>query len=216
MKKIAYINEQIKSFNNKIYVPGDKSLSIRWILMASQAVGISTSSNLLRSEDVLSALNAVKRLGINYKINKKICKIYGKGLNGLNYKNNTIINAGNSGTLARLIFGLLINSKNQIILKGDKSLSKRDFSRVIKPMRMFGENIKSKNQRLPIKIKGTDYPRPINYDENKGSAQVKSCILLAAMKTPGITKIISVPSRDHTEKLLKFLKLPIKISKKKN
>ncbi len=150
MKKIAYINEQIKSFNNKIYVPGDKSLSIRWILMASQAVGISTSSNLLRSEDVLSALNAVKRLGINYKINKKICKIYGKGLNGLNYKNNTIINAGNSGTLARLIFGLLINSKNQIILKGDKSLSKRDFSRVIKPMRMFGENIKSKNQRLPI------------------------------------------------------------------
>ena len=75
MKKIANINEQIKSFNSKIYVPGDKSLSIRWILMASQAVGISTSTNLLKSEDVLSALNAVKRLGINYKINKKICKI---------------------------------------------------------------------------------------------------------------------------------------------
>ena len=215
MKKIVYINERIKSFNKKIYVPGDKSLSIRWILMASQAVGTSEAYNLLKSEDVLSALNAVKKLGINYRINKKNCKIFGKGLNGFDFKNNTIINAGNSGTLARLIFGLLVKSKNQIILKGDKSLTKRDFSRVIKPMKMFGQNIKSKNQKLPIKIKGTDYPRPINYYENKGSAQVKSSILFAAMKTPGTTIIKSIPSRDHTEKLFKYLKLPIKISKNK-
>ena len=215
MKKIAYINKRIKRYNKKIYVPGDKSLSIRWILLASQAVGTSIAHNLLKSEDVISALNAIKKLGINYKINKKVCEIYGKGLNGFNFKNNTIINAGNSGTLARLIFGLLIKSKNQIILTGDKSLSQRDFSRVIKPMRMFGQNIKSKNQKLPIKIKGTDYPRPINYYENKGSAQVKSCILLAAMKTPGTTTIKSIPSRDHTEKLFKYLKLPIKISKNK-
>tara|TARA_Y100001970_G_scaffold217913_1_gene267064 strand:+ start:4705 stop:6030 length:1326 start_codon:yes stop_codon:yes gene_type:complete len=215
MKKIAYINERIKSFNKKIYVPGDKSLSIRWILLASQAVGASTAYNLLESEDVISALKAIKKLGINYKINNKICKIYGKGLNGFNFNNNTIINAGNSGTLARLIFGLLVRSKNQIILKGDKSLSKRDFSRVIKPMKMFGQNIKSKNLKLPIKIKGTNYPRPINYHENKGSAQVKSCILLAAMKTPGKTIIKSIPSRDHTEKLFKYLKLPITITKNK-
>ena len=215
MKKIAHINKRIKNFNKKIYVPGDKSLSIRWILMASQAVGTSIAYNLLKSEDALSALNAIKKLGINYKINKKNCKIYGKGLNGFSFKNNTTINAGNSGTLARLIFGLLVKSKNQIILKGDHSLSKRDFSRVIKPMRMFGQNIESKNQKLPIKIKGTNYPRPINYNETKGSAQVKSCILLAAMKTPGKTKIKSIPSRDHTEKLFKYLKLPIRISKEK-
>tara|TARA_B100001741_G_scaffold251204_1_gene213009 strand:+ start:54 stop:1379 length:1326 start_codon:yes stop_codon:yes gene_type:complete len=214
MKKIAYINEKIKSFNSKIYVPGDKSLSIRWILMASQAVGTSIAYNMLQSEDALSALNAIKKLGINYKINNENCKIYGKGLNGFSFKNNTIINAGNSGTLARLIFGLLINSKNQIILKGDQSLSKRDFSRVIKPMRMFGQNIQSKNQKLPIKIKGTYYPKPINFKEKKGSAQVKSCILLAAMKTPGETIVKSVPSRDHTEKLFKYLKLPIKVSRK--
>ena len=110
---------------------------------------------------------------------------------------------------------MLVKSKNQIILKGDKSLSQRDFSRVINPMKMFGQNIKSKNQKLPIKIKGTNYPRPIKYYENKGSAQVKSCILFAAMKTPGTTIIKSVPSRDHTEKLFKYLKLPIKISKNK-
>ena len=75
MKKIAYINERIKRYNKKIYVPGDKSLSIRWILLASQAVGKSIAHNLLKSEDVISTLNAIKKLGINYKINKKVCEI---------------------------------------------------------------------------------------------------------------------------------------------
>ena len=90
------------------------------------------------------------------------------GLNGFKFKNNTIINAGNSGTLARLIFGLLIDARNSIILRGDKSLSKRDFYRVIEPMKMFGQIIESKNNYLPIKIKGTKYPRPINFFERKG------------------------------------------------
>ncbi len=216
MKKIALINERIKTFNKIIYVPGDKSLSIRFVLIGSQAIGKSIAKNLLISEDVLSALNLIKKLGINYKLNKKYCEIYGKGFNGFSFKNNSVIDAGNSGTLARLIVGLLINSKKTIILKGDKSLSKRDFSRIIKPMQMFGQNIKSKNSKLPLLIKGTKYPRPINYTESKGSAQVKSCILLAAMKTPGITKINSVASRDHTEKLFTNLKLSIKIKKKNN
>ena len=215
MKKIAFINEKINEYNKKIYVPGDKSLSIRFILLASNCLGKSIAYNLLKSEDVLSSLNAIKKLGIRYKINKNICEIYGKGLEGYKFKNNTVIDARNSGTLARLIFGLLINSKNQIILKGDKSLKKRDFSRVIKPMQMMGQNIKSNNNKLPIKIRGTNFPRPINYFESIGSAQVKSCILLAAMKTPGITKIKSIPSRTHTENLFKYLKLPIKTRKEK-
>ena len=74
MKRIAYINKKIHKFNKKIYVPGDKSLSIRFILMASQAVGKSVAYNILKSEDVLSALLAIKKLGINYKINKKNAK----------------------------------------------------------------------------------------------------------------------------------------------
>ena len=215
MKKIAYINEKIKEYNKKIYIPGDKSLSIRFVLLASQAIGKSSAYNLLKSEDVMNALKVIKKLGINYRIKKNICEIYGKGLGGFNFKSNTTINAGNSGTLARLIFGLLINSKSTVILKGDKSLSKRDFSRVILPMKKFGQNINSKNNKLPIKIKGTIYPTPINYIESKASAQVKSCILLAAMKTSGITNIKCIPSRDHTEKLYKYLKLPIKIKKEK-
>ena len=82
-------------------------------------------------------------------------------------------------------------------------------------MRKFGQNINSKNNKLPIKIKGTIYPKPINYIESKASAQVKSCILLAAMKTSGITNIKCIPSRDHTEKLFLYLDLPIKIKKGK-
>ena len=215
MKKKAYIYEKIKNFDKKISVPGDKSLSIRFILLASQALGKSTAYNILKSEDVMCALNSIKKLGIKYKLSENCCAIYGKGLNGFRYKNNTVINAGNSGTLSRLIFGLLVDSKNTIILKGDQSLSKRDFSRIIKPMKMFGQNINSKKNRLPIIFKGTKYPRPINYTELKGSAQVKSCILFAAMKTPGETKIKCIPSRDHTEKLFLHLKLPIKIKKEK-
>ncbi len=215
MKKKVYINEKIKKFNKKIIVPGDKSISIRFVLLASQAIGKSVAYNILRSDDVLSALKAIKKLGINYKINKNFCEIYGMGLKGFKFKNNTTIDAQNSGTLARLIFGLLINSKNQVILKGDKSLGKRDFARVIKPMQMMGQNIRSNNNRLPIKIKGTNFPRPLNYFESIGSAQVKSCILLAAMKTPGITKIKAINSRTHTENLFKYLKLPIKIKKEK-
>ncbi len=215
MKKKAYIHEKIKNFNKKISVPGDKSLSIRFVLLASQALGKSTAYNILKSEDVICALNSIKKLGIKYKLTKNYCMIYGKGLNGFKYKNNTVINAGNSGTLSRLIIGLLINSQNTIILKGDKSLSKRDFSRIIKPMQMFGQNISAKKNGLPIIFKGTKYPRPIDYTELKGSAQVKSCILLAAMKTPGETKIKCVPSRNHTEKLFSYLKLPIKIKKEK-
>ena len=214
MKKTVFISKKINNFNKKIYIPGDKSLSIRFVLLAAMAVGKSSAYNILKSSDLMSSLKAIYKLGINYRIKKNLCEIYGKGLSGFKFKNNTTINAGNSGTLARLIFGLLIDSKNTVILKGDKSLKKRDFSRVIKPMQMMGQNIKSSNNKLPIKIRGTNFPRAIHYFEKIGSAQVKSCILLAAMKTPGITKIEATHSRNHTENFFKYLKLPIQIKKK--
>ncbi len=208
------IKNKIKNFNKKIKVASDKSISIRSILLASQAIGISKISNLLESEDVLNTLRTIKRLGINYKKSRNIYYIEGYGVNGFNITRNTQINAGNSGTLARLILGLLVKSKFKIKLIGDKSLSKRDFSRVIRPLRLFGANIKSKNNLLPIEIKGTQFLRPIKYNENIGSAQVKSCIIFSALNTPGITKINSKRSRNHTELMLKFLKYPIKIQNK--
>ena len=144
-----------------IKISADKSLSIRTILLASQAIGISKISNLLESEDVLNALRVIKKLGINYKKSKKCYEIHGFGLNGYNPKNNTLINAGNSGTLGRLILSLLIKTKKKIKLIGDKSLSKRDFSRVTLPLKLFGANIKSKKNSLPIIIEGTDFLRQI-------------------------------------------------------
>ena len=98
---------------------------------------------------------------------------------------------------------------------GDKSLSKRDFLRITKPLENFGANFKTNSGKLPITILGTKNPKPINYYEKKGSAQVKSSIMIAALSTEGTTTIKAKKSRDHTELLFKHLKIPIKIDKKK-
>ena len=129
MKNYVKISNIIKKFNKVITVQGDKSISIRWALMASQAVGKSRAKNLLKSEDVESTLNALKKIGVKVFKNQKYCEIIGKGLNSYNFKNNTTIDAGNSGTLARLILGLLSGYSRSVKIKGDKSLSRRDFSR---------------------------------------------------------------------------------------
>ena len=138
MNKIINIKKKIKSFNKKIVVEGDKSISIRFILLGSQAVGRSRAHNLLMSEDVLASINAVKKLGIKVRIYKNFCEIFGNGINGFKYKKNIKIDAKNSGTLGRLILGLLIKSPQKVKLIGDKSLSKRDFSRVTLPLEKFG------------------------------------------------------------------------------
>ena len=142
------INETIKPFKKNILVSSDKSLSIRSILLSAIAVGKSKIFNLSDSEDVQNSLKAVKKIGIKYIIKKKYTEIHGLGINGFKIKKNITINAGNSGTLARCILGLCSAIKHKIRLVGDKSLSKRDFSRVIKPLNSFGVNIKSKNKCL--------------------------------------------------------------------
>lgn len=215
MPKHICINKKIPPYNKTIQVSSDKSLSIRTILLASQAVGISKISNLLESEDVLNTLKTIKKLGINYKKKKNFYEIYGFGLNGFNPKKNTVINAGNSGTLGRLILSLLIKTDKKIKLIGDKSLSKRDFSRVTKPLKLFGANIKSKKNFLPVIIEGTEFLRPINYLENIGSAQIKTACCFAALNAPGTTFIRARKSRNHTELLFKYLKIPIKVKSNK-
>ena len=211
-----HIDKVIKPFNKVIEIEGDKSLSIRWALLASQANGRSMAKNLLKSEDVINTLECLKRLGVNIKLSKDKCEIYGLGLNGFKYNTKVNLYAGNSGTLARLILGLLVHSKSEIKITGDKSLSKRDFSRVTVPLKKFGANIKTKNGKLPITIFGTDKPKPINYVENRGSAQCKSAVMLAALNTNGQTIIKAKKSRNHSEIIFKYLKIPIKIRKLKN
>ena len=217
MSKIISVNQKIKSFKRSIIVPGDKSLSIRWVLFASLADGTSKAKNLLMSEDVIAALNAISKLGIKVLVKKKECKIFGKGIDGYKFKKGLTINAQNSGTLGRLILGLLVNSPEPINLVGDKSLSQRDFKRISDPLSKFGAKFKLRNNNfLPLKIYGSSKLTPIKYFEKKGSAQCKSSIIFAAMRTEGTSIIKAKKSRNHTELLCKHLKIPIKIKYKKD
>tara|TARA_B100000767_G_scaffold38552_1_gene32482 strand:+ start:2898 stop:4226 length:1329 start_codon:yes stop_codon:yes gene_type:complete len=216
MSNILLIKNKIKKFDKKIIISGDKSISIRWVLLASQALGKSKAYNLLMSEDVLAALEAIKKLGIKVLIHKNHCEIYGKGINNFKYKNGLVIDAKNSGTLGRLILGLLVKSPRKIKIIGDKSLSKRDFLRVTVPLKKFGAKFYYKViGRLPLSIQGSQSLSGINYIENKGSAQCKSTIMLAALNASGTTYIKAKKSRNHSELLFKYLKIPIKIRKTK-
>ncbi len=219
MPKPIIINHTIKKYNKKIKVDGDKSLSIRFALLASQAIGKSKAYNLLKSEDVVSTINCLKKLGVKIKWDKKnnFCLINGNGLNSYVYKDNLTLNGNNSGTCVRLLTSLLINSSKKIKIVGDKSLSKRDMKRIIDPLTEFGATFYPKNKNtLPLYIKGSNYLTPINYLELKGSSQCKSSVMLAALLAPGETKLMCKPSRNHTELLFKYLKIPIKIKKIKN
>ena len=216
MLKTLLIKKKIKSFNKQIQVSGDKSLSIRWVLLASQAIGNSKGYNLLMSEDVLAALDSMKKLGIKVQIHKHYCEIVGNGINGFKYKKNLTIDAKNSGTFGRLILGLLIKSPQKIKLIGDKSLSKRDFSRVTLPLEKFGAKFyyKTKN-KLPLSILGSKSVKGIKYLEDKGSAQCKSSVMFAALNASGTTSIKAKKSSNHSELLFKYLKIPTKIKKTK-
>ena len=122
MNNTFFAKNAIKSFNSTLKIEGDKSLSIRWALLASQATGKSYAKNILVSEDVLNTLKCLKKLGVKIKLNKNKCEIKGLGINGFKYKKKITLNAGNSGTLARLILGLLTHSKSDVKIIGDKSL----------------------------------------------------------------------------------------------
>ena len=217
MPNSLLVKKRIRTFNKKISVSGDKSISIRWVLLASLASGFSKANNLLISEDVQAAISAVRKLGIKVTIKEKFCKIFGKGLDGYKYKKNLTINAENSGTLGRLILGLLINTTNPIKLLGDKSLSKRDFKRVSDPLSKLGAIFKLKNNKsLPLTIKGSNNLKPITYLEKRGSAQCKSSVIFGGLRTTGTTVLKAKKSRNHTELMCKYLGLPVSVNSKKN
>ena len=217
MTNSIVIKKKLKNFNKKIVVSGDKSISIRWVLFASLASGNSKAQNLLISEDVKAAIKTVRKLGIKVISNNKFCKIFGKGINGFNYKRNLTLNAENSGTLGRLILGFLINTTKPIKLIGDKSLSTRDFKRISDPLSKFGGVFKLKNKKnLPLTIYESKNLRSISYLENRGSAQCKSAVIFAGMRTSGTTLIKAKKSRNHTELMCKYLKLPVTVKNKKN
>lgn len=211
------IKSKIPTFNKTISVEGDKSISHRALLLASQTNGISKIKGILESEDVLSTINALKELGVRIIKIKSEYLVYGNGLNSFHLKKNVKINANNSGTLARLLMGLLSTSNNKFKIVGDRSLNKRPMQRIIKPLEKVGCFFFPRTKSsLPITIMGTDMPLAQKHVENIGSAQVKTAILFSALNTPGITEIEErKTSRDHTERMLAFIGADIKIIKKK-
>ena len=212
------INHKIRPFNKVIEVDSDKSISIRCFLIGAISQNISRAKNVLESEDVYSAIECLKKLGVKIKKNKKKdYTIFGKGLGSLFAKKNTILNFGNSGTLARLLIGILSTTDNiEIKIRGDHSLNKRSMRKLINLMSEFGATFLPKNKfQFPLKMISTELPIAINYRAGV-SAQLKSAVILAGLNSYGTTTIIeNEKSRDHTENILKLISNAIKIKKNK-
>ena len=134
------LSNKIASYKKKIFIDSDKSISIRSFLIGSISHNITQVNNVLESEDVISTINCLKKLGV--KIIKKKSKnylVYGKGLGSLKASKNISLNFGNSGTLARLLIGILSTTPNiNINLTGDQSLSKRSMKKLIEVLSEFG------------------------------------------------------------------------------
>lgn len=208
------IKNKISSFKKIIQVDSDKSISIRSFLIGAISHSISNVRNALESEDVLSTLEVLKKLKVKIKKNgPKNYIIFGKGLGSLYAKKNTKLNFGNSGTLARLILGILSTTPNiHLQIEGDHSLNKRSMKKLIELMSEFGATFLPKNKfTFPLKIISSSMPIGISYKSGI-SAQLKSAVIFAGLNSYGITEIIEVDrSRDHTENMLIKNKQTVKI-----
>jgi 3-phosphoshikimate 1-carboxyvinyltransferase len=211
------VDFKIKSFKKNIIVDSDKSMSIRSFLIGAISQDISIVNNVLESNDVLSAINSLKKLGVKIKkLKKKKYLIFGKGLGSLYLKKGGKLNFGNSGTLARLLIGILSTTPGIVAkVSGDHSLSKRSMKSLINLMKKFGAIFEPKNKfNFPLKLISSEFPIGINYKSGV-SAQLKSAVMLAGLNSYGTTKIEEAQkSRDHTENILLNNPKAIKIKSK--
>lgn len=192
------------ALSGEVRVPGDKSVSHRALMFGALAVGETKVSGLLEGEDVLATAAAMRALGSGVARDADgTWRVQGCGLGALKEPAD-VLDMGNSGTAARLLFGLLATHPLSATVTGDASLRSRPMERVMTPLRQFGASFSgAEGGRLPITVRGARQPMPIEYELPVASAQVKSAVLLAGLNTPGITTVIEpVPTRDHTERLL--------------
>jgi 3-phosphoshikimate 1-carboxyvinyltransferase len=187
-----------------VNVPGDKSISHRSLILGSLAAGETRVSGLLEGEDVLRTAAAMRALGADiYKDPSGIWHIFGRGVGALS-EPDCVLDMGNSGTAARLLMGLVASCPFTTFFCGDESLHNRPMGRIASPITEMGAKITSRSEgRFPLAVSGNQL-MPIEYELPVASAQVKSAIMLAALDTPGITRITEPrPSRDHTENMLR-------------
>ena len=194
-----------KPFLGKVIIPGDKSISHRSIILGSIAQGKLTITNFLKSDDCLQTISAIRSLGAKITdFNEKIM-LEGMGLKNVKKPNN-ILYAGNSGTLIRLLTGILSVQNFSSTITGDESLNTRPMRRIIDPLVSHGAVIDSNNFMAPLKIRGNTKLSPISYVQEVASAQVKSCLMLAALFIKGESRFYEdIVTRNHTENLLEHL-----------
>lgn len=205
-------------------VPGDKSISHRSLLLSSQVLGTTTIHGLLEGEDVINTARALRALGVridteqqdsgNRDRKNRTWKVYGVGVGGLSEPAG-VLDMGNSGTGARLMMGLVTPYPFVSVFTGDHSLNKRPMGRVTKPLERMGAKFMGRTGgRLPLALQGTTATVPMTYRLPLPSAQVKSCIMLAALNTAGKTTVIEPEAtRDHTERMLRYFGFEVEQTK---
>jgi 3-phosphoshikimate 1-carboxyvinyltransferase len=187
-----------------IAVPGDKSISHRSVLIGALSDGETHVRGFGRSADTQSTIDAVRALGVQVDdVADDELVVHGVGLRGLRQPDSPI-DAGNAGTLMRLLPGILAGQEGRRFeLTGDESLRARPMDRVAEPLKRMGARIETTNGRPPVVVEGTDALRGIEYVLPMASAQVKSAILLAGLNANGTTTVVEpAPTRDHTELML--------------
>ncbi|TCD05389.1 3-phosphoshikimate 1-carboxyvinyltransferase [Erythrobacteraceae bacterium CFH 75059] len=197
----------------RLRVPGDKSISHRALITATLATGESRITGLLEAEDTLATAEAMRVMGAVIEKRDGTWHVHGVGVGGL-LQPEVALAMGNSGTSARLLAGLIASHGITACLTGDASLSRRPMERIITPLSLMGASFApSPVDRLPMMVTGCDPAVPIRYRLPVPSAQVKSALLLAALNTPGESEIIEpVPTRDHTERMLRAMGAAVTVS----
>jgi 3-phosphoshikimate 1-carboxyvinyltransferase len=186
-------------------VPGDKSLSHRALILGGLAIGRTHITGLLEGDDVLCTAAAMRTLGAGVtRETEGAWTVSGVGIGGLQ-EPDTVLDMGNSGTGARLLMGAVAGHDVTAFFTGDASLCRRPMARVTEPLTRMGAKVVAREGgRLPLALTGAAAAMPITYATPVASAQVKSAILLAGLSAPGETTVIEpLPSRDHTENLLR-------------
>ena len=203
---------KVNRIEGTIEVPADKSITHRAVMLSSIAQGNSVVRNYLPSDDCIRTINVFRQMGVEIKQDGKILRIKGAGLK-LN-KPQKEIYAGNSGTTARLLSGILAGQQFKSIITGDESLSKRPMQRVIDPLSKMGATFLSNKGLLPLTILGKNPLNAIKYENTKSSAQVKSAVLFAGLYADGKTTYVEpVKSRDHSERMLKAFGAEVEINR---
>jgi 3-phosphoshikimate 1-carboxyvinyltransferase len=199
----------VKALTGALQLPGDKSISHRYAMLAALAEGTSEFRHFAAARDCHSTLGCMKALGADVTVDGTTVKITGHGLRGLKVPRRTL-DAENSGTTIRLLSGILSGQQFTAKITGDESLQKRPMKRVVTPLKLMGADIRPREDNFPpLEIHGGNL-RAIQYEMPMASAQVKSAVLLAGLYADGTTQVIEpARTRDHTELALELFGAPI-------